>query len=284
MGSPVLNPVAEGLAPLFAEPVRSLAHGSDARRPWVVSEILYVGHATVLVELDGVRLLTDPLLRNRVVHLRRLTPVDFSALDRLDAVLVSHAHRDHLDLPSLSRLDRDLTVVVPRGLGRLVERRGFENVVELEEGGNVSFGPVSVLATQAEHDERRRPGRARGPALGYAISGSRRIYFAGDTALFEGMEGLIADLDVALVPIWGWGPSLGRGAHLDPASAAEALRLLRPRMAIPIHWGTYHPLHLGLRREPAFLRDPAEAFVREAAEVAPEVEVRILRPGERLPL
>jgi L-ascorbate metabolism protein UlaG (beta-lactamase superfamily) len=98
------------------------------------------------------------------------------------------------------------------------------------------------------------------------------------------MEGLVPNLDLALVPIWGWGPTLGRGEHLDPASAAQALRLLRPRMAVPIHWGTYRPLHHGLRREPAFLREPAEAFLREAAAVAPEVEVRILKPGERLEL
>jgi L-ascorbate metabolism protein UlaG (beta-lactamase superfamily) len=96
------------------------------------------------------------------------------------------------------------------------------------------------------------------------------------------MDGLLPDLDLALVPIWGWGPTVGSGEHLDPAGAAQALRLLRPRVAVPIHWGTYHPLHHGWRREPEFLSEPAETFVREAASIAPEVEVRILKPGERL--
>lgn len=247
-----------------------------------MSSVVYVGHSTVLVDLDGVPLLTDPLLRRRVVHLRRQSPIDVDSLRSPDAVLISHAHRDHLDLPSLRRLDRAITAVVPRGLGSLVERLGFERVVEVDAGEAVSFGPVEVQATHAEHDERRRPGRRRAPALGYAISGSRRIYFAGDTALFPAMDGLVPNLDLALLPIWGWGPTLGRGEHLDPASAAQALSLLRPRMAVPIHWGTYHPLHHGLRREPDFLREPAEAFIREAASVAPGVDVRVLQPGERL--
>jgi L-ascorbate metabolism protein UlaG (beta-lactamase superfamily) len=249
-----------------------------------VTAVRYVGHSTVLIELDGVRLLTDPLLRRRVLHLHRRSPIDLESLRNPDAVLISHAHRDHLDLPSLRRIDRRATAVVPRGLARLVEQLGFERVVEIDEGESVSFGPVEVRAKHAEHDERRRIGRLRGATLGYAIAGSHRMYFAGDTSLFPEMDGLVPDLDLALIPIWGWGPTLGSGEHLDPASAAEAIRMLRPRMAVPIHWGTYRPLHHGLRRDPEFLTEPAEAFVREMAKTAPEVEVRVLKPGERLEL
>jgi L-ascorbate metabolism protein UlaG (beta-lactamase superfamily) len=90
----------------------------------------------------------------------------------------------------------------------------------------------------------------------------------------------IGPVDVALVPIWGWGPSIGPG-HMDPAGAAASLRLLRPKVAIPIHWGTYHPLFPGTARRPAWLYKPAETFRAEAATSAPDVEVRILRPGER---
>ena len=141
---------------------------------------------------------------------------------------------------------------------------------------------MTVRATHAEHEGRRHPGRIEAAPLGFAISGSRRIYFAGDTDLFPGMDGLVPDLDLALIPIWGWGPSLGGGGHLDPKGAAEALRLLRPRIAVPIHWGTYRPLHRSASAP--FLADPAEAFAREAATAAPEVEIRVLRPGEQLAL
>jgi L-ascorbate metabolism protein UlaG (beta-lactamase superfamily) len=243
-----------------------------------MSSVRYLGHGTVLVELDGARLVTDPLLRRRVGHLLRATPVDPPG--ELDAVLISHAHRDHLDLPSVELIDPTVPVVIPRGLGRLV--KGRTSVVEVDVGEEVVFGEVTVRATEAVHGGSRPGGRASGPALGYAITGSRRIYFAGDTDLFEGMDGLVRDLDLALIPIWGWGPSLGRGLHLDPARAVEAIKLLRPRIAVPIHWGTYRPMHRGPRAW--FLREPAEEFAREASARAPDVEVRVLQPGEQLEL
>jgi L-ascorbate metabolism protein UlaG (beta-lactamase superfamily) len=241
-----------------------------------MARVQYVGHATILVELDGVRLLTDPLLRSRVAHIRRAVPVEELELGDLDAVLISHGHYDHLDTASLRLLPRSVTVVAPRGLGARIQ--GFD-AVEVEENDQIAFGRVAVRATHAEH-EGARPPRTGGTALGYSILGSKRIFFAGDTDLFEGMSGLVDDLDLALIPIWGWGATLGRGKHLDPERAAEAVRRLRPRIAVPIHWGTYRPLHRSALAP--FLSEPAEAFVRAAAKVAPEVDVRVLHPGEWL--
>lgn len=246
--------------------------------------IRWIGHSTVLLELDGVRLLTDPLLRRLVAHLRRRTPVHPDALEPVDAVLISHAHHDHLDFASLRRVGRTTHVVAPLGLGTLLRRRGFTDVHELAAGETHEVGGIRIEATYAAHSGGRPPLPARAPALAYAILGSRRIWFAGDTDLFPGMDGLVPDLDLALLPIWGWGPTLGRGAHLDPETAADALALLRPRLAVPIHWGTYAPLHRGVRAPPGFLADPREAFVRAAARRAPGVEVRVLTPGEALSL
>jgi L-ascorbate metabolism protein UlaG (beta-lactamase superfamily) len=237
----------------------------------------YVGHGTVELELDGVRVLTDPVLRARVGHLRRVAPPADVAPD-VDAILVSHAHHDHLDVPSLSLLSTSAVAVVPRGAGRLVRR--FERVVELGEGDEVAVGPLLVRALHAEHPGGRVPFRARGSALSYAVLGSSRVYFAGDTGLFAGMDGLVPSLDLALLPVWGWGPRLGPG-HLSPRSAAEALRLLRPRYAVPIHWGTYRVLHHARAVDRAELDAPALAFAGAAAELAPNVDVRVLRPGDR---
>jgi L-ascorbate metabolism protein UlaG (beta-lactamase superfamily) len=234
----------------------------------------YIGHATVLLELDGVRFLTDPLLRKRVAILRRAVPL--GTVDEVDAVLISHGHYDHLDLPSLRMLM--VKVVVPRGLGARL--REFD-VVEMDEGDELTVGPVVVRSTYAEHDGGRPP-FGDGPAFGYAILGSRRIFFAGDTDLFDGMDGLVPELDVAFVPIWGWGAKLGRGKHLDPARAAEAVRRLGPKIAVPIHWGTYRPFFRSSRT--AFLTEPAEAFARAAAIAAPDVDIRVLLPGEQLEL
>lgn len=248
------------------------------------AEARWIGHSTVLISLDGVRLLTDPLLRVLVAHLRRRVPVHPDVRRPVDAVLLSHAHHDHLDIPSLNRVGRATPVVAPRGLGPLLRRRGFTDVHEMDVGEAHEIGAVRIEATFAAHDGARPPFPARAPALGYAVLGTRRVYFAGDTDLFPEMAGLVPDLDLALMPIWGWGSSLGRGAHLDPEGAAEALARLRPRIAVPIHWGTYAPLHHGVRSAPAFLAEPREAFVRAAAERAPDVEVRVLAPGEALEL
>jgi L-ascorbate metabolism protein UlaG (beta-lactamase superfamily) len=245
------------------------------------TRITYVGHATVLLELDGVRLLTDPVVRQRVLHLRRHAPLAREALRNLDAALISHAHWDHLDPRSLSRISRGLRCVVPRGAGRLLRRHFFRNIVELDVGGSVEIGGVTVTATPADHDAGRGPLGVRAPALGYVVSGSKRVYFAGDTDLFAGMAEL-APLDVALVPVTGWGPRLPPG-HLDARRAAEALRLLEPRVAVPIHWGTYTPLTMR-RAGPAAEREPAEEFERLASELAPVVDVRVLAPGETLEL
>ena len=144
------------------------------------------------------------------------------------------------------------------------------------------MGGVRVDVVEAVHDGRRWPVGKTIPALGFVLRGSRSIYFAGDTDLFDGMAAL-APLDVALVPVAGWGPKVGPG-HMDPRGAAEALALLRPRIAVPIHWGTYYPVQATRRTPPAFLSAPAEEFQRAAAELAPDVEVRVLPVGGELQL
>ena len=248
------------------------------------AEARWIGHSTVLISLDGVRLLTDPLLRLFAAHLRRRAPVHPDALQPVDAVLLSHAHHDHLDLGSLHRVGQRTPIVVPRGIGRILGRRGFRDVTELDVGETLAIGQLEVEATFAAHDGARPPYPARAPALGYVVRGSRRVYFPGDTALFPEMDGLVPGLDLALIPIWGWGPTLGRGAHMDPEQGAQALGLLRPRLAVPIHWGTYAPAHLGLRKPPGYLAEPQVTFVEAAAREAPGVDVRVLAPGEALEL
>jgi L-ascorbate metabolism protein UlaG (beta-lactamase superfamily) len=243
------------------------------------TRVTYVGHATVLIELEGIRLLTDPVLRNRVAHLRRHGPAPARELRAgIDAVLISHLHHDHADLPSLRSLDRQTRLLAPPGAGEFLERAGLVNVSELAAGECASVAGVRITAAPAVHRGRRTPFGPRAETVGFVIAGGERLYFAGDTDLFAGMEQLAGDLDLALLPVWGWGPNLGAG-HLDPERGARAAALLAPRIAIPIHWGTLFPLGLA-RLWPGSLSSPPREFALRAAELAPQVEVRVLLPGE----
>src|SRR4051794_22453957 len=239
--------------------------------------LLYVGHATVLVETAGTRVLTDPLLTGRVAHIRRHVPVpDVSELLPLSAILISHAHADHLHPASLKRLAGDRPVIAPRGCGRILRHAGAREIIELRAGEDCTIGPLRIEAVPATHDGRRQPIGRPMPALGYLIEGAVRTYFAGDTDLFDGMAALAGRVDVALLPVWGWGPRLPAG-HLDPVSAARAVSLVRPSVAIPIHWGTMRSI--GSPRD-TVSRAPALAFAAAVGELALPSAVRILMPGE----
>ncbi len=241
--------------------------------------IRWLGHATVLLALDGVRLLTDPLLRGRLGPLvRTAAPVKAGDLASLDCVLLSHLHADHTDPASLRRLGTSTPILAPRGAGNWLRRAGLSEVMELGAGEETRVGSVRVAATPARHSARRYPrGGPVAEPVGFVVSGSRSAYFAGDTDLFAGMAGLNDRIDAALLPVWGWGRSLGSG-HLDPEGAAEAARIIAPRTAIPIHWGT---LALGWPWRPVPEPDwPARRFAEVAATRAPGVDVRVLAPGE----
>jgi L-ascorbate metabolism protein UlaG (beta-lactamase superfamily) len=244
----------------------------------VTARLTWLGHSTALVELGGERLLTDPALRGRVFHLRRHGQAP-GPPESIDAVLLSHIHFDHLDLPSLRMLEPRPRLVCPTGSGALLASAGFHDPIELLPDESVALGDVRVTATRADHRGTRRPGGPVVRPLGFVLRAERSIYFAGDTDLFDEMAG-VGPVDVALLPVAGYSPKLGPG-HLDAHRAAQAAALIRPRVAVPIHWGTFHPLTQA--RGDWFTRPPAE-FAAQVAELAPDVDVRVLAPGEAIDL
>ncbi|WP_338702151.1 MBL fold metallo-hydrolase [Streptomyces sp. Q6] len=246
-------------------------------------EITWWGHATCTVQDSGIRVLTDPLFARRLAHLRRrrgAPPPPSAAL--ADVVLVSHLHADHLHVPSLARLAPGTRVLVPRGAVRSVptlRRLRTLRITEVEPGARIEVGDLVIEAVHAEHDGRRLPvGQHRSPALGFLVNGEARTYFAGDTGLFDSMADVVGDVDVALLPVGGWGPYLGPH-HLDPARAAEALARIAPRSAVPVHYGTYWPIGMDAVRPHEF-HTPGDEFVRQAALRAPDVTVHRLAHGE----
>jgi L-ascorbate metabolism protein UlaG (beta-lactamase superfamily) len=234
--------------------------------------------------MDGVNLVTDPVLRDRLWHLRRdpsRGAGNCLPLKNVSAVLVSHLHLDHADVPSLRRISSDVPLIVPQGAGRYLRSRLSHPVHTIEVGQSYQVGAVEVIAVPAAHGG-PSPLALLSACTGFMMRGSATIYFAGDTALFGEMAALgdEFDIDLALLPVWGYGPNL-RGSHMTPRDAAQALTLLRPRLAVPIHWGTLRPLGK-LWRRMSYFNDPPYTFAGYASHLAPETQVHVLQPGESL--
>lgn len=247
----------------------------------------YLGHATLMMQMDGCNILTDPVLSDRVLHLRRRNLSGrhwYEGQTEPDIILLSHLHLDHLHLPSLRKLPSHLTIIVPRGAGAWLRYVISQNIVELGPGEDFTLGDITITATHALHGSKAGLLFAvLDLAQGYLIRGARTIYFPGDTDLFPEMTTIgDAGLDLALMPVWGWGPTLGPG-HLDPYRAAQALTLLRPRLAIPIHWASFRPIGKVWERS-GFLHSPGPEFQRLAAEQAPNTSVHIIAPGDSFDL
>jgi L-ascorbate metabolism protein UlaG (beta-lactamase superfamily) len=256
-------------------------------------DVRWLGHSTVTVDVaragGRLRIVTDPVLRAGLAHLRRRTrtpePADTAGCD---LALVSHLHHDHLDLPSLRRL-RPAVLVTPPGASDWVRwklRVPTTRVVEVAEGETLDLaspsGPVRVSALPAHHAGHRTLSWAsRAPedsrAVEHLVSvpgtfpqrdpDDLLLWAIGDTGEFEGSDAVLAAAgrapDVALVPVGGWGHTLGPH-HLDPRQAAELVARVRPGTSVPVHWGTLHPVGLGRTMGDRFV-EPGRRFVTEAS-------------------
>lgn len=266
----------------------------DRLRPGDLIVVRYLGHATVLLELPGLRILTDPFLRDRLGPLRRHgARPDPAAIGPVDVVLISHAHPDHFDRGSIAMLAGDPLLIVPSGLVSYVERLG-RRTVGIAVGDTIGIGGGrSVSAVPARHW--RWPGAPRAGTLGFLIEAAAEtltdpvgsqgrsvsppgIYFAGDTARYAGMADFAGRVDLALLPVGSWGPHRSPG-HLAPRSAARVAHDLRASIAIPIHWGTLYPPGLE-RLVGRRLTEPGAEFADWTARLGRGVDVRVLRPGE----
>jgi N-acyl-phosphatidylethanolamine-hydrolysing phospholipase D len=226
------------------------------RAPQSQLTVTWVGHSSLLIQLNGLNVLTDPMWSEHASPVqfagpRRWVPpgIAFEDLPPVDVILESHNHYDHLDsntVRRLARTHRQATWIVPLGLASFVQQRGAQAVVELDWWQEWSNASLRVAATPAQHFSSRGIGD-RGDTLwcGFALTGTngRRVYFAGDTGYhpeFAAIGARCGPFDVALMPIGAYEPRwFMRYLHMNPEEAVAAFRALNARVLVPIHWGTF---------------------------------------------
>ena len=250
----------------------------------MTGKLTWWGHSTSTGQDGDTTVLFDPVLTARLGHLRRVRgPVPPSHAARADIVLISHLHADHTHLPSLRLIPASAVIVAPAGSHRLLKpiaARGLK-LHEVKPGDLVKVGGLQIRVLAADHDGRRHPWSPhRGPALGYLVVGSFRCWYPGDTGPSLTYEE-VAPVDIALMPVGGWGPTLGQG-HLNAQQAAEAVRRTHPDRAVPVHWGTWWPV--GLPQRADLIDLPAAAFADHAAHLAPTTSVYLLKHGQSVML
>ena len=232
-----LDRLRRGTAAAAAAPVPHPAPGCVT--------VTFVGHATVMLTTPQARVLTDPLLENGLLGLRRARAAGLADADRddVDLILISHAHRDHLRPRSLRRLPRAARVVVPPRCAELVARLKFSDVVELGPGQSLRHRDLEITAVPVRHSGVRGfLDRARRGASGFVVRAQETtIYFAGDTGYFSGFSeiGRRFRPDVALLPIAGYEPASFRDEHMSPLDALYAFEDLGARVFIPITHGSF---------------------------------------------
>jgi L-ascorbate metabolism protein UlaG (beta-lactamase superfamily) len=239
----------------------------------------WIGHSTVLLSFSGILILTDPNFSSRIKVARRVVglPIEPEEIENLHLVLISHAHYDHLDIPSLKRLPKEALIVVPPGCRDLVEDLGFTGVVELGWDERFSFQDLEIEAFKPAHWGKRSPVDDKNRAYNaYLVTkGGKSVLFAGDTGYSKIFAEKTCDKEtvISFLPITAYSPEWFRLNHINPEEAIQIFLETGSRFMIPIHWGTFILSH-----EP--IDEPMERLNKEAARLGVEKRVIVLKHGE----
>ncbi len=210
--------------------------------------VTWIGHATFAVQTGGLTILTDPVWSNKIPGVKpRLTPpgVPLSGIGRIDAVVISHNHYDHLDAPTIRQLPRDTPMLVPAMLGAWFRRRDFTRVVELDWWESVRLGDVELEFVPSHHWSRRSLTDTCKTLWGGWVftSGDTKVYFAGDTGYgrwFADIASHHPGIDLALLPVGAYEPNwFMKPVHMSPPEAVRACADLGARRMATMHWGTF---------------------------------------------
>ena len=258
----------------------SICYHFNTRMP---DSITLINHATVLIQLGGVNVLTDPIYSRTVSFMfprMQKAGIPFNDLPPINYVLISHSDYDHLNMKTLRRLRRrgSSTLIVPKGIGSYGQRAGFPNVLELSPWEKFEEGGTRITCVPAKHVSKRKPGDpGSNSCAGFVVERSdRSVYFAGDTAYGEFFTeiGSRHTIDVALLPIGAYKPEKWfKNLHLHPVTALQAFQDLRAKDLVPFHWGTFW-----ISDEP--MEEPPQKLLSEAQRRGIQDKVHVLRNGE----
>lgn len=244
------------------------------------NSVLFIGHSTTLIHLNGVNILTDPNFNNWLTIFRRLREagVRIENLPPIDVILISHPHRDHLDKWTIEQFPKNIPVYISKGNGKYLRKWGFTNIYEFDVWETKITKGIKITAAPAQHSGARNSPWAEFPeALGYIVQGEVTVYFAGDTGLFEGFKeiGNHSQIDMALLPIGAYSPRwFMKGHHMGPDDVVNAMAMLKAKEMIPIHWGSFKMALDGID-------EPKEALLELIENSSLKEKIHILENGEK---
>lgn len=244
------------------------------------NSIIFIGHSTVLIHLNGTNILTDPNFNNWavIVHRGREPGIKIENLPKIGAVLISHAHRDHLDKWTMEQLPKDTPVLISEGNGDILRDWGFTDVREMIVWNKTEINGVKITAAPAKHSGARNSAFADFPrALSYIIQGEKTVYFTGDTGLFDGLNdiGNYSQIDAALLPIGAYRPRwFMKSHHMSPDDAVQAMALLGAKEMIPIHWGSFRIAYDGID-------EPKDVLLELVENNSLKERIHVLENGEK---
>jgi L-ascorbate metabolism protein UlaG (beta-lactamase superfamily) len=239
--------------------------------------LTWIGHASFLLQIEGLNILIDPnwSMWLKVVKRLKRPGMHIESLPSIDVVLVTHAHFDHLDRKTLRKVAADQPIVVPTGVGNLVQDLGFNIVHELTEWEQVQLGPLRVSLTPCHHWGARMLHDQHRGFGGFVIeAGKRSVFHCGDSAYFHGFEeiGRRFPIEIALLPIGAYEAPSRREVHMNPEEAVRAFLELGANKLVPMHYGTFR---LGF--EP--LDEPPERLLSSARKEGVEEKVLVMTEG-----
>ena len=249
--------------PATGVPVPFVQNDGKLLQAGVQDTLTWIGHASFLIQLGGKNILIDPVFSSRIGWVRRNAPpgLAWAALPKIDAVLITHNHRDHMDEPTLAKLGHSPLYIVPKGLGQWFLKRGFLRVTELGWWEQEAVGDIVITFVPAEHWSRRGLTDINTSWWGGFViqKGPLRLYHSGDTGWFEGFAEIGArfgSVHVAMLPIGAYAPRWFMSRqHVDAAEAVKAMKALRAKHFVAMHWGAFKLSDEPMDEPPLLLKD-----------------------------